>query len=108
MVNKLYYNYKNQPIGELYNGIYLKKVNSKKHFMRLYQGYGISEITLRDLKTNGCYEIRIQTESDLYKISVEDFEKHQIKANYDDPQIFCPIKWFESKNKVEKQRTLNL
>ena len=105
-MNKLYYNYKHQTIGELRDGIYVKRVNPKKHFMKIYQGYGISELTLRDLKLNGCVEIRLNTGDDIYRISVEEFEKHQIKANYDDAQVFCPLKYFESKKTLEKQKTL--
>jgi len=102
-MNKIYYNYKKQPVGELRNGIYVKRVDPKKHFMRNYQGYGISLSIFEELKKDGCNEIRINTGEDLYKISIEDFEAHSVKANYEDPQIFCALKWFISKSSKQKQ-----
>lgn len=102
MESKIYYNYKKQPVGELRNGIYVKRVNPKKHFMKIYQGYGISASIFKELKENGCKEIRLNTGDDLYRIAMEDFERHSIKANYEDPQIFCPLKWFTSKNSKQK------
>ena len=105
-MNKIYYNHKNQPVGELRHGIYLKKVDPRKHFMKIYQGYGISQSIFNELKQNGCMEIRLNTGEDIYKIAIGDFESHSIKANYEDPQIFCPLKWFISKN--SKQRELNI
>lgn len=103
-MNKIYYNYKNQPVGELRNGIYLKRVNPKKHFMKIYQGYGISESIFKELKQNDCKEIRLSTGDELYKITIEDFELHSIRANYEDPQVFCPLKWFISRS--SKQDTM--
>lgn len=100
----IYYNYKNQPVGEMRGTIYLKKVNSKKHFMKIYQGYGISEVVFDQLKAEGCKEIRISTGEDLYKISIEEFENHMIRAQHEDAQVFCPLKWFTMKD--NKQREL--
>lgn len=102
-MNKIYYNYKKQPVGELRNDIYLKRVDPKKHFMKIYQGYGLSLAIFEELKSIGCKEIRLNTGDDLYKIAIEDFEKHSIKANYEDPQIFCPLKWFISKSSKQKE-----
>lgn len=99
----IYYNYKHQPVGEMKNGFYVKRVDPKRHFMKIYQGYGISEIVFKQLKIEGCREIRINTGDDLYKIAIEDFEQHMIKANYEDPQVFCPLKWYTSKNSKQKE-----
>ncbi len=100
----VYYNYKNQPVGEMREGVYVKRVDPKKHFMKIYQGYGISASVFNELILDGLKEIRINTGDDLYRISLEDFQQHMIKANYEDAQVFCPLKWFESKN--SKQKTL--
>ncbi len=106
MESKIYYNHKNQPVGEMRNGIYLKRVDPKKHFMKIYRGYGISLSVFEELKRNGCKEVRINTGEDLYKISIEDYELHSIIAKYEDPQIFCPLKWFISKNNNQEQLKL--
>src|SRR5258708_7022208 len=80
MKGKIYYNYKHQPVGEMKNGFYVKRVDPKKHFMRNYQGYGISQSIFEELKNGGCKEIRINTGDDLYRIPIQDFEVHSIKA----------------------------
>lgn len=100
----IYRNYKNVPVGEMREGIFVKRVNPAKHFMKIYQGYGISQDIFDQLKKDGCKEIRINTGDDLYRIKIEDFEQHKILANFDDPQVFCALKWFESKN--SKQNSL--
>lgn len=99
----IYYNYKNQPVGEMKNGFYIKKVNPKKHYMKIYQGYGISLGVFEQLKRDGCRQIVINTGDELYKIPIELFELHSIEANYEDPQIFCPLKWFERRNDKQKE-----
>lgn len=98
----IYYNYKHQPVAEMRNGIFVKRVNPSKHFMKIYQGYGITQSIFEEIKRDGCKEIRINTGEDIYKITIEDYEKHSIKANYEDPQIFCPLKWFTSFNSKQK------
>lgn len=100
----IYYNYKHQPIGEMRGGIFLKKVNPKKHFMKIYQGYGISTSVYNQLVADGCTEIRVDDGTDLYRITMEDFARFKISANYDDPQVFCPLKKFQRKD--DKQKTL--
>lgn len=100
----IYKNYKNQPIGEMVNGIFTKHVNHKKHFMRIYQGYGISTTVFQRLKEDGCNEIVIYADNDIFRILYADFDDHKISATFDDPQVFCALKWFERKN--DKQKTL--
>jgi len=102
MEDKIFYNYKNQPVGKLHNGIYLKKVDPKKHFMKIYQGYGVSLSVFNELKEIGCKEIRLNTGEDLYKIPIDEFELHSVKANYEDPQIFCPLKWYTRKDNQQQ------
>lgn len=102
----IYRNYKNIPVGEMRDGIFLKKVNPAKHFMKIYQGYGISESIFNQLKKDGCKEIRIHTGDELYRISFNDYVAHSIRANFDDPQIFCALKWFEAKSKTASQKKL--
>ncbi len=103
----IYYNYKHQPVGEMQNTIFVKRVKPQ-HFMRIYQGYGISSDIFNQIDHEGCTEIRINTGEDLYKISMEDFKEHSIEANFDDPQIFCPLKFFTSKAEVDRQKQLDL
>lgn len=71
--------------------------------MKIYQGYGISLAVFEELKSTGCKEIRLNTGDDLYRILIEDFEAHSIRANYEDPQIFCPLKWYTRKNNKQDE-----
>lgn len=90
-------------MGEMRNGIYVKRVDPQKHFMKIYQGYGISESVFDELKADGLKEIRINTGEDLYKISLTDFESHMLRAQYEDAQVFCPIKWFTMRDNKQKE-----
>ncbi|HRF71127.1 MAG TPA: hypothetical protein PKV66_06835 [Candidatus Pelethenecus sp.] len=95
---KNYYNYKHQLVGRMMDGKYVRNVDPSKHFMRIYQGYGISCDIFNQLKIDGCKEIRINTGKELFKIEIDVFEKNAIEANYEDRQLFCPLKYFTKKH----------
>ena len=60
----------NKVIGFLDNGTFTKKVTPKKHYMKIFKGYGIQTEVLSKLWARGCTTVVINTgkatfESDL-------------------------------------------
>jgi len=91
--------------GSEHNGAILGRVVSKKiyisdrvwkkHFFRLYNGFGISEDKLKtDLKD--VDEIQFNTDKGKFRISMEDFLYYGELSVFADRQIICNI------NKMEK------
>ena len=94
---------KNKLIGKLSDdGIYRKAVNSKKHKMHIYDGYGIEESIIKELKELNCKEIRI-AEIDtgkLFKAPFSEWEEHGIVGDFQTVQRFLPIKHLEQYSQV--------
>ena len=91
-----FFNDKGQICGYiLQDGIYRKKVNSKKHRMRLLDGYGIDERIVKKIK-DLVPEIRIlETDTNnIYSISMSDFLEHSVVRNFEGEQRFCSVKYF--------------
>lgn len=84
--------------------VYRKKVDSKKHRMRMFDGYGIDKTIVSKLREAGCKEIRIlETDTNvIYSTPFENFELHGIEKNFDGVQIFIPIKHCIMTNRNQK------
>jgi len=94
----LYYNSKGQVVGEMRDGIYVKRVKRDKHFMHIFQGYGISKEII-DMIAKECKEIRINEDGDrLYRIKFPDFMEKSIEKTFEDTQLFVPLSAFEVKD----------
>lgn len=86
-------------VGEMRNGIYVKRVIRSKHLMKMFQGYGISKSIVVQLAKDGCREIRINEDGEiLYRIPYDLFVQKGIEKNFDDLQVFCSLKYFTSKD----------
>jgi hypothetical protein len=48
----------------LYDGVVFTKMAKEKHFMRMFNGYGIQEEALQKLKELGCQRVIIKTNND--------------------------------------------
>ncbi len=79
--------------------IFRKVVNSRKHKMKLLDGYGIEEFVVGDLLDNKCREIRIKEEDTgtILSVPMEDFMKHSVVRNYQTEQRFLSVKYFKQK-----------
>jgi len=80
-----FYNQEGKLIGQLTDGIYTSHRIQNQHFMRIFQGYGVSLSVLKELNSLGCRKVRIVTE-ETNGISVYE----------------CPIKQFLESEKVFK------
>lgn len=81
--------------------IYFKRVNRKKHYMRIVQGYGIQkevfEKYLRGRK--GSVVINETDTGDKLVASIKTWIEHSSAANYGDgKQIFLSEKYMEKSN----------
>ena len=106
------YNQKQQRIGELKDGTYhiFKK---PEHFMRIYQGFGISDSVLKTLNDSGCINVRI-TYLGAKKVSVYLCplscwleSKKTFTFDYEDLQRFVSVKDMETINikwKLKEER----
>mgnify|MGYP001611760595 FL=1 len=88
MERKFYTNNEGQTVGDLFEGVYSKRVQSSKHFMRRMNGYAIETSILDDLSKMGCKEIRIfETESEtIYSVSFQTFMDKSVAIDYVSPQ----------------------
>jgi hypothetical protein len=71
--------------------IFFKKV-TKRHYMILEKGYGISEDILTYLFNVGCLGIHIQSKTGLYISKIEDWLKKPIKDYGSGGQRFLGVK----------------
>lgn len=55
--------------GDLEADVFTKKVSSK-HFMKLFQAYGIQEDVIHKLKEQNCKTIRLVTPTQTYEASL--------------------------------------
>ena len=92
-------NKKGEIVGWLSNHIYYKQVNSKKHRMKIYNGYGIDE-TIVYLIQDKCEKIRLKEldTDNIYEVSFDIFMDKNIKGNFDGVQFFLPLKYWTIEN----------
>lgn len=91
---KVFYNNKGKVCGWLKDGVYRKEVDSRKHKMKIYNGYGISQDIVHELWQLKCEKIRIK-ETDTGKVWETSFNtfigEHSKLANFDGEQRFLPM-----------------
>lgn len=94
-VKKTYRTSEGKIAGQLVNDVYQKVVSRQKHLMKMFNGYGIDAEIFKDLKENGCREIRI-TEvdtGDTYTCPIETFDEKKIVKNFQGVQYFISGKY---------------
>lgn len=79
-------------IGHITNETYFTNRNPVKHFMRKYNGYGISYDVLLSLKEQGIEFIVIKVEEIRHKFHIDDYLNSSLKyTNKSDIQHFVPV-----------------
>jgi hypothetical protein len=96
MDTKKFYNNKGKVCGWLKNGIYYKEVDSRKHKMKIYNAYAVSDDIFKCLVKENCQKIRLR-EKDTKRIYEVDFSSFWNKAflkDWDGLQRFLPLKYW--------------
>ena len=69
-------------IGELKDGVFIKPVNRKKHYLRVAKGYAIQKDVVDKLIENDCKEIQfIENKSRVFTIDMKTFINHGMLFN---------------------------
>ena len=92
-----FYNNKQQNIGELgQDKIFRKVVSGKRHKMKIYEAWGFEQSMVEKLKQLGCKEIRVKDIDNgaIFSTTLDTLEEKGIKADFDTPQVFLPLKHF--------------
>lgn len=81
--------------GWIDQGIFRKRVNSKRHKMRVLDAYGVDEGIVKALDLSDITEIRIKEDDtgDVYSISYEKFKENRFIKNFQTPQYFIQMKY---------------
>ncbi|MBX4188185.1 MAG: hypothetical protein KW793_03575, partial [Candidatus Doudnabacteria bacterium] len=82
--------------GTWKDGIYRKRVDSRKHRLRVMDAYGIDAEIVRQLVGIGTKEIRIlETDKNIVlSVSFAEFMAKGVSLVLDGEQIFLPVKYF--------------
>lgn len=90
----LYRNYKGQIVGELKGDYYYKDVDSRKHFMYKFNGYGIDKHIIKQLSEAECKGIYIREKDtgDIYFVDMATFVANAVEQSYQTIQLFINIK----------------
>lgn len=93
----LYKNKKGQAVGELKeDGVFRKRVDSTKHYMKIMSGYGLDKSILDSLQEKECVKIKImEDDKKVYEIALPDFLNHAVERDFGHgKQMFCSLKFF--------------
>jgi hypothetical protein len=71
----------NKIVGEIIDGIFVKKVVKQKHLFRIFGGYGIDKSILQDLQNLGIKQVKI-IEKDTQNILITDIETFLKKGTF--------------------------
>lgn len=98
----LFKNNRGQIAGSLKEGIYRKKVDSRKHKMKVYDGYGIDKVIFNQLELEGCTQIRLLEEDtgNIFSVLFSLYNEKKIEKTFAGqvPQVFLPLKyWLKEK-----------
>jgi hypothetical protein len=93
----LFRNAKGLVVGHFINKIYRKRVDSKKHRLRVMNAYGIDSGIVEELKTLECQEIRIlETDTQqVLSIPFNQFVALAVERNFEGSQKFLPVHYFK-------------
>ncbi len=102
-MQQVFTNRLNKPIGHLEDNTFYKKVKKSKHFMRIYEGWGLDEKVFNQIKGS---TIRILDEESgiVYATDWNTFNEKGIRGNFDGKQVFLGEKYFNKE--VSKQNKL--
>lgn len=86
--------------GKLEGGVFYKTVKRSKHFMRMYNGWGIDDSIVVQLEKEGCEQVEIYDSEDrvYYSVPFAIFKSNGIKGNFDTPQTFLPVHFWSRSN----------
>ena len=69
-------------IGELKDGVFIKPVNRKKHYLRVAKGYAIQKDVVDKLIENDCKEIQfIENKSRVFTVDMTTFLNYATSFN---------------------------
>lgn len=90
-------------VGEIIGSAVVIKKDSKKHLMRVMDGYGIQAAAMQAMQENGIKEIRIhETDTDIrWKVSVFEWKKFGRLADYGNGKQWFLSRKFMRQYKVE-------
>ena len=95
---KVFYNNKGKVAGWLKNGIYYKEVSYKKHYMKIYAGYGIDREIVDDHEMQANCELIRLRETDtkrIYEASYDTFMTRSIEKDWGHGrQCFLSLKYW--------------
>lgn len=95
---KVFYNNKGKVAGWLKNGIYYKEVDSRKHKMKIYNAYAISEEILDELvkEETSFSKIRLREKDTgkIYETDAMTFINRSFIKDWDGKQFFLPLKYW--------------
>jgi hypothetical protein len=94
-----FYNQKMQPIGELRNGVFRKVVRKSKHFMRIFNAWGIEAIAREGL-IGKCEFIEIFEAEDkvVYRTPFPVFLAKAFRKDFETPQYFLEKEYWRITN----------
>lgn len=90
-------------VGQIKDGVLMKRVFKKKHFMRVLNGWGLD---LKILYEEGFDIVKIldKDEDICYVSKKEDWLNHGIKKNFGyGEQIILPVRWHEIKHRKQPE-----
>lgn len=96
----IFKNNKSEVIGEFREGVYRKIVDSEKHKMKVYDGYGIDEDIIDQLKAGEeeCKEVRLKEKDtgSVYSVDFATFFDKGIRKTFEGQtaQVFLPLKYW--------------
>lgn len=82
--------------GWITDGVFKKRVDSKKHKMKILDAYGIEKSVVDELDAMDIKEIRIKEEDTgtVFITSYENFISHRFLKDFQTPQYFLCLKHF--------------
>ena len=82
--------------GWIIDSVFKKRVNSRKHKMRMLDSYGFEESLVKDLDSMGITEIRIKEDDtgNVFSVPYELFKEKRFLKNFQTPQYFLQMKYF--------------
>lgn len=90
--------------GELIETTFIKNVKAS-HYMKVLDGYGISESAFQELLEKGCETVLIKTPTDTWKAGIGQWVKLGKVADYNSgKQRFLSLKYMR---KVQRKTIIN-
>lgn len=101
---KVFYNNKGKVAGWFNYGTYYKEVNSKKHLMKIYNAYAISQDIVHELDIMETKKIRLREKDTgrIFEVSMDNFLDKAFVKDWDGKQYFLPLKHWTLQDTTKK------